>query len=172
MGQGRRHPVFGRCLRRPPLVWRGRHRPSAGGRGAEGGHSAAARLARRPARLPPTGASAPVVRHCAGLHGLDGEQIHRRATPALRGRLLARRPPRHAPRVPHHRLLTNPAPALPRRAHCARRNRGQPAPPNPLRLLAGPPDAQHSAALGGRHDCLRHGRKAHTRDCPTPHGHD
>ena len=159
MGPRRRDTVLGRCLCGPPLVWRGRGGQTAGGGRPARVHSAATRLARRPARLQAPGTSAPVLRHQSRVHGLHGEQVHGCTPPEERGRILAGRQARHAPRVPYHSLHAMPETTVPRRARGARWHRGFAKARGALRLLAGEHTPVDTGGLRRRHDNLRHGRQ-------------
>ena len=159
MVRSRHHTVFRRCLRRPSIVWRGCHRAHARGCRLSCGYRSAARLARRLPRFPQAGSSTAVLRHCSGVHGLNGEQVHSQPPAAFRGCLQPRRTARLPPGISHYSLHADTEEALSRRASGARRHRSINAPPLPLRLLAGQAAQMYSLRLGRRHYYIWYGRE-------------
>ena len=152
-----------RCLRRSSQLWHGHHQPRARRARLQGRHHLPARLDRsrqhHRARRAAPGLSCQRRQH--GFHGqpLFGDQAppsHRCLHPRRRGGT----PPQprcHGLRQPH-------PPDVQRRPHHHRRHRGEPAPPGPLRLLAGQTQALGAARFGRRHPHLRHGRARDRRD--------
>ena len=158
MGSVGRDPLLGRRLHRPPGFRGGRRGTPARSRGLPRGDRSPAQLARRPARLPQTGRTAPVFRHFGRLDGLDGQPLHRQPPPAPRRRLHARRQGGIPPRSCRDGLFADPQAPLPPRSGGHRGHRSLAAPPDPLRLLERRAETLHPGRIGRRPADLRHGR--------------
>ena len=166
MGSVGRDPLLGRRLHRPPGFRGGRRGTPARSRGLPRGDRSPAQLARRPARLPQTGRTAPVFRHFGRLDGLDGQPLHRQPPPAPRRRLHARRQGGVPARLRRQGLHADSKTAVSARSGGHRRHRSLPAAADPLRLLE-----RHAQTLGAgrkrrRPADLRHGRTGRTAGRP------
>ena len=165
--RARRGAGLRRRLRRPPRLRHRRHRPDHRARGSPHRHHRPAELARRPPGLPQVRRAPALLRRDLGLHGLDGEPLHRGEEAPQPGRLHARRRARLPARLRVHGLLADPQAALSRRARPAGGHRGEPAARHALRLLVGYPEAGHPGRERGGHAGLRDGRAAPAGD-PAP----
>ena len=152
-----------RCLRGPSELWHGHHQPRARRARIQSGHYLPARLD-RPRQHHGARRAAPGLSRQRRQHGLHGQPLFGDQAPPPHRRLYPRRRGRSPPQPCRHGLRQPHPPDVQGRSHHHRRHRGKPAPPGPLRLLAGQAQAFGTARLGRRHPHLRHGRARNRRD--------
>ena len=152
-----------RRLRGPPQLWHGYRQPRARCARLQGGHHLPARLD-RPRQHHRARRAAPGLSRQCRQHGLHGQPLFGDQAPSSHRRLYPRRRRRPPTQSSRHGLWQPHPPDVQRSAHHHRRHRGKPAPPGPLRLLAGQAQALGSARLGCGYPHLRHGRACDRRD--------
>ena len=152
-----------RRLRGSSQLWHGYHQPRPRRTRLQGGHHLPARLD-RPRQHYRARRAAPGLSGQRRQHGLHGQPLFGDQAPSSHRRLYPRRRRRPPTQSSRHGLWQPHPPDVQRRAHHHRRHRGEPAPPGPLRLLAGQTQALGVARFGRRYPHLRHGRARDRRD--------
>ena len=165
MGLHRRYTFQWRRLHRPPVDGCCSCGPRTRIEGLSRGYSAAAQLARRPARLQKTRHTTLVFWSFGRCYGLYGQPLHRQPSTPLRRCLHTWWQSRYAPRPPYYCLLQDIKTALPRCAYSCRWHRGVAATPFALRLLGRHAETLNISRLRCRYSNIWHGRKAHSGYC-------